>query len=186
MYKITIRSLVTYFFDSFFMMMEFIVMHSKFRLNTTVVFSLQLTTAMISHRTHTAHLENCVNRSQRNELQIKPFRNISLFAIQSLFFCFHEIFLAYFHSAFSQSKHTCFRTHGLDIGTTEFISALNELFQIDLFQCLYKPRKKNEKMRGKNLACIHHSRLTRRLRMFKQPFLRNLHRPTTSSCWYEY
>mmetsp|Transcript_3239 Transcript_3239/g.6729 ORF Transcript_3239/g.6729 Transcript_3239/m.6729 type:complete len:477 (-) Transcript_3239:80-1510(-) len=87
---------------------------------------------MISHRTHTAHLENCVNRSQRNELQIKPFRNISLFAIQSLFFCFHEIFLAYFHSAFSQSKHTCFRTHGLDIGTTEFISALNELFQIDI------------------------------------------------------
>ncbi len=130
------------------------MMHSKSRLNTTVVFSLQLTTAMISHRTHTAHFENCVNSLQRNELQIKPFWNISLFAVQSLFFCFHEVFLAYFHSAFSQSKHTCFRTHGLDIGPTEFISTLNELFQIDLFQRLYETIEKNEKMRERKFGVV--------------------------------
>ncbi len=70
---------------------------------------------------------------QRNELQIETFWNISLLTIESLFFRFLKIFLAYFHSAFSQSKHTSFRTNGLDIGTTELIPALDELFQIHLY-----------------------------------------------------
>mmetsp|Transcript_11041 Transcript_11041/g.31994 ORF Transcript_11041/g.31994 Transcript_11041/m.31994 type:complete len:476 (+) Transcript_11041:3213-4640(+) len=67
-------------------------------------------------------------------LQIEPFRNVSLFAVQGLFFRLVEIFLADLHSSFSQGKHTRFRANSLDVGTTELVPALDKLFQVDVLR----------------------------------------------------
>lgn len=65
-------------------------------------------------------------------LQVESLWNVSLFAIESLFFRLVKIFLADLHSAFTECQHTGFRTDGLDVGPTQLVAALNELFQVHL------------------------------------------------------
>ena len=126
--------------------------------------------------------------SCKEKLQVKTFWNISLLTVESLFFRFLKIFLGYFHSAFSQSKHTSFRTNGLDIGTTELIPTLNEFFQIHLKwqnRDFHHTTRKTEKVRYENRALMYHSSMAGTFRMAARLHLKNLHLLPMSFCWYE-